>query len=116
MEVVFEYCEKLGPAYTDSLEDMIVLDAVIANTDRHLGNFGFLAHAAANTIVSPAPLFDHGNSLFNYASQNDMESRQAFLEYADERPPACYGDFFTVARACVRPRHREGLRRLLVSG
>ena len=110
---VYDYCERLGTAYTDSFEDMIVLDAVIANTDRHLGNFGFLAHAASNTIISPAPLFDHGNSLCNYASQKDMESRQAFLEYADSRLPACYSDFFAVAQACVRPRHREGLRRLL---
>ncbi len=113
IEAVFEFCKRLGPAYTDSFEDMIVYDAVIANTDRHLGNFGFLADAATNTIIAPAPLFDHGNSLCNYASQKDMESRQAFLEYADSRLPACYDDFFAVAQACVRPRHREGLRRLL---
>ena len=110
---VYEYCERLGTAYTDSFEDMIVLDAVIANTDRHLGNFGFLADAASNTIISPAPLFDHGNSLFNYASQKDMETRQAFLDYGDRLLPACYSDFFAVAQACVRPRHRDGLRRLL---
>ena len=113
IEAVFEFCERLGPAYTEMLEDMFVYDAIIANTDRHLGNFGFLADAASNTIIAPAPLFDHGNSLCNYASQEAMESRQAFLEYADRRLPACYGDFFDVAQACVRARHREGLRRLL---
>ncbi len=111
IEAEYDFCERLGPLYTDSFEDMIVYDAVIANTDRHVGNFGFLVHAASNTLMGSAPFFDHGNSLFNYASQEDMESRQAFLEYGDMRLPACYGDFFTVAQACVRPRHREGLRR-----
>ena len=113
MLAVIEYYKALGPEYMDALEDMFVFDAVIANTDRHFGNFGFLVDARANTLAGPAPLFDHGNSLFNYASRMEVESKQAFLEFAEAQRPVCYDDFFSTAIPCLKPRHREGLRHLL---
>ena len=54
------------------MDDMLILDALIFNTDRHFGNFGFLVDNKTNQIVAPAPLFDHGNSLFNYAGSDDV--------------------------------------------
>ena len=36
------YYQTLGQNFVDALEDMLVFDAVICNTDRHLGNFGVL--------------------------------------------------------------------------
>ena len=50
--------------------DMMVFDALIHNTDRHLNNFGVLVDNESNRILGPAPLFDHGNSLF-YNITND---------------------------------------------
>ena len=44
---------------------MLLFDAVIYNTDRHLGNFGLLVDSKTNKIIRPAPIFDNGNSLFN---------------------------------------------------
>ena len=113
MQAVIEYYKELGPEYMDALEDMFVFDAVIANTDRHFGNFGFLVDARTHTLAGPAPLFDHGNSLFNYASRMEVESKQAFLEFAEAQRPVCYNDFFSAAIPCLKPRHREGLRHLL---
>ncbi len=43
-------------------EDMMVFDALIGNTDRHLGNFGMLFDTATGEVLRPAPLFDHGAS------------------------------------------------------
>lgn len=113
MQAVIDYYATLDAACKDMLEDMIVLDAVIANTDRHFGNFGFLVDAATNTVKGPAPLFDHGNSLFNFASPKEEESEEAFLNFANAQGPVCYSNFFSAARLCVKPRHREGLRHLL---
>jgi hypothetical protein len=113
MQAVIAYYKALGPEYVDALEDMLVFDAVIANTDRHFGNFGFLVDSKTNALAGPAPLFDHGNSLFNYASRMEVESRQAFFEFADAQRPVCYNDFFTEANHCLKPRHREVLRHLL---
>ncbi len=113
MQAVINYYETLGSAYQDMLEDMFVFDAVIANTDRHFGNFGFMVNAETNTLQAPAPLFDHGNALFNFASSMEMESKQTFLHFADIQAPMCYNNFFSAAKACIKPRHRNGLRHLL---
>ena len=113
MQAVIEYYKTLGKVYTDALEDMLVFDAVIANIDSLFGNFGFLVDSKVNTLAGPAPLFDHGNSLFNYVSQMEVESKQALLEFAEAQRPVCYNDFFSAAISCLKPRHREGLLHLL---
>ena len=92
---------------------MLVLDALIFNTDRHFGNFGFLIDNKTNQIVTPAPLFDHGNALFNYASQDDLASNEALTSYADTLLPFAYDDFVTTAREVLTPVHKERLRHLL---
>ena len=108
---LLEYFRSIGSE--DAFRRMMILDAIILNTDRHLGNFGFLVASESNRLTGPAPFFDHGNSLFNFAAQAELESRQAFLAFADAQTPACYSDFFSVAKACLKDRHREGLGRLL---
>jgi hypothetical protein len=113
LEEVRQYFRELGTAYTDALDDMLVLDAVLCNTDRHLGNFGFLVDTKRNQIMAPAPLFDHGNSLFNFAGRDDLASEEALDAYAQTLVPCLYDDFIGTAKQVLAPRHREGLRRLL---
>ena len=61
MRAVRDYYESLGLEYIKALNEMIVFDALICNTDRHFGNFGVLVDSRNNKIIAPAPLFDHGN-------------------------------------------------------
>ena len=89
---------ELGDKYIDALHDMFVLDALICNTDRHFGNFGFLVDNETNTIIAPAPLFDHGNSLFNFAGKDVFESEENLSEYADTLLPCVYDDFIGTAK------------------
>ena len=113
MKAVREYYEKLGQSFVDALNDMLVLDAVIMNTDRHFGNFGFIIDNNTNKIVAPAPLFDHGNSLLNFAGRDDLESEKALSAYAETLVPCVYDDFIGTAKKVLIPKHREGLRKLL---
>ena len=113
MEAVTSYYKKMGAAYAKALADMLVLDAIICNTDRHFGNFGFLVDNRTNEIVAPAPLFDHGNSLFNFAGKDDLASDAALTAYAQTLMPCVYDDFIGTAKAVLTPEHREGLRHLL---
>jgi hypothetical protein len=64
---------------------MLVFDAVIYNEDRHFGNFGILRDNRTGEILAPAPLFDHGISLFNYALGGDLTDLE---KYAATRAPA----------------------------
>ena len=113
MKAVREYYEKLGQNFVDALNDMLVLDAIIMNTDRHFGNFGFIVDNKTNKIVAPAPLFDHGNALLNFAGRDDLESEKALAEYANTLVPCVYDDFIGTAKKVLTNRHREGLRKLL---
>lgn len=113
MKAVKEYYASLGDDYVKALNDMVVFDAVIYNTDRHFGNFGFLVDSKTNTIIAPAPLFDHGNSLFNFAGRDALESVDAMKKYADTLLPCIYDDFVQEARAVISHEQKNQLRSLL---
>ena len=113
MKAVRAYYESLGDEFICALDDMLVFDAVIMNTDRHFGNFGFLVDNRTNTISTPAPLFDHGNSLFNLAGKDDLASLDALQKYADTLQPCVYDDFIGTAKAVLSQENRQGLRKLL---
>lgn len=112
-ESVREYYQSLGKEYIDALNAMLVFDAVIFNTDRHFGNFGFMVNNKTNKITASAPLFDHGNALFNYAGRDDLETFAALEVYAATLMPCTYDDFTGTAKKALTPELREGLRHLL---
>lgn len=64
-EFYIECCEKLGIADArEKLEQMLVLDYLIVNEDRHLNNFGLIRNAVTLEWVGVAPLYDNGNSMW----------------------------------------------------
>lgn len=107
---VIEYCKSLGDNYYDAFVDMIVFDAIVLNTDRHFGNFGFLVDSHLNKICDVAPLFDHGLSLLTYAMDDDLENVEAYVK---TRTPATYSDFMTLAKELIGHSQKEKLRRLI---
>ena len=113
MKAVREYCRELGPDYVKALDDMVVFDAVILNSDRHYGNFGFLVDNRTNTITAPAPLFDHGLSLLNYAWGPDLRDKESIGRYADTLQPCVYDDFIGTAKSVLTHEHKNDLRKLL---
>ena len=80
MKAVRVFYESLGEECVKALNDMIALGAVIFNTDRHYGNFGFLVDSHTNKIIAPAPLFDHGNALLNLAGTEALKSNDKFYD------------------------------------
>ena len=113
IKAIFAYYQTLGQNFVDALEDMLVFDAIICNTDRHYGNFGVLVDNKTNTIAAPAPLFDHGNSLFSLGGTDLWDNQKAFDEYARTLLPLAYDDFFAAAKSAMKPRHRTMLHKLL---
>jgi hypothetical protein len=69
----------------EKIDDMIAVDFIIGNTDRHLGNFGIIRDANNLKWVKIAPLFDSGNSLCHNVKKIDnvednLDSRCRWLE------------------------------------
>jgi hypothetical protein len=85
LRAVAFYYEEQGEDFYEALCSMLVFDAVVYNTDRHFGNFGILRDNRSGALIAPAPLFDHGLSLFNFAMRDDIENLD---EYAKTRYPA----------------------------
>ena len=57
-------CQSLGiPDVIPALDQMILLDYLIANEDRHFNNFGVLRNAETLEWLGMAPIFDSGSSL-----------------------------------------------------
>ena len=113
MGAVRAYYEKMGDKFVNALNEMLVFDAVICNVDRYFGNFGVMVDNRTNTIVSPAPLFDHGNSLFNFAGADAWANETALEEYIETLYPSVYDDFLGTAKDALTPELREKLRHLL---
>ena len=113
MEAVRAYYEKMGDKFVNALNEMLVFDAVICNVDRHFGNFGVMVDNRTNTIVSLAPLFDHGNSLFNFAGADAWADEATLEAYIETLYPSVYDDFLGTAKAALTPELREKLRHLL---
>ena len=113
MQAVREYYRELGPNFEKALNDMIIFDALIFNTDRHYGNFGFLVDSHTNKIVAPAPLFDHGNSLLNFAGSDLWKDKNAILDYAKVQLPRVYDDYVEEAKKGLTHEWRNSIRKLL---
>ena len=110
---VFDYYQQLGEAFVQAFRDMLVFDAVVCNTDRHFGNFGLMIDNATNTIARPAPLFDHGNSLFNFAGKEYLQNAELLQQYVNTLAPCTYGDFIETAGKYMNGKNHDQLRRLL---
>lgn len=58
-------CEAYGvPGIKEALDQMMVLDYLIVNEDRHQNNFGVVRHAETLKYIGAAPIFDSGTSLW----------------------------------------------------
>ncbi len=80
LSAVMKYYETLGTDFYEQAKSMLIFDALIYNEDRHFGNFGLLRDNHTGKITAPAPIFDNGLSLFNYAMQSDMEDLDSYAK------------------------------------
>ena len=73
--------------------EIFLFDALVFNTDRHLGNFGYLVDNVTNQIVGTAPIFDNGFGLFALADCDAADSNQDFCSlkgYLRGKHPALF--------------------------
>lgn len=80
LQACLNYYKDLGSEAWEQVRSMLVFDAVIYNEDRHFGNFGILRDNHTGNVKGPAPIFDNGLSLFNYAVKQDFEDLDAYAK------------------------------------
>lgn len=111
-EDIFKEGVKLLEAVTkiygkEKIEDLMLFDSLIYNTDRHLGNFGMLVNNNTKEFLKPAPIFDNGNSILSFLSE-DPTKEDTFNHYTSKFNI----DFNILSILSVQERHREGLEKL----
>jgi hypothetical protein len=105
------YDDRGDKRFSSGIRDMLVFDALIYNDDRHFGNFGVMRDNRTGEITRPAPLFDHGLSLFSRAVEDEIENLDA---YAKTRTPAYpIVTFESIVKSVITPRQTEQLRRMI---
>lgn len=91
--------------------DMMLFDSIIANKDRHFGNFGMLVDNNTGAYLRPAPIFDNGYSLFYSAAASDLtkDNWQNYVQILHCK----YFSLDMQAQIFVQKRHLPALRKLL---
>ena len=83
-ESVTEHMVRMAESYgiegaAEFIEKMVVADHFICNSDRNLGNFGFIRSAETGKIEGFAPIFDCGSAFF------DLKSSKSSFNEAEEK-------------------------------
>ncbi|MDO4182141.1 MAG: HipA domain-containing protein [Coriobacteriia bacterium] len=111
---VLRWCHALSSECFQSVCDMLVFDALICNTDRHLANFGILRDNVTGKPLKLAPLFDNGRGLFPNVAEDD---HQQFMLEAHLHGPAFGGATFEeLLQRIMGPRQLSLLQRAQARG
>lgn len=78
---IVEECEQLG--FGQKIREMYMLDSIILNQDRHLGNLGFLFDNDTFKILDVSPIYDFNLSMLCHALPEDMSSIFSIDKYLD---------------------------------
>lgn len=105
---IFDFYSKMG--YEDYFRRMLILDGVIFNTDRHLGNFGVCINNDTLEILKPSKIFDLNLALFGSLSKENLTD---FYYYACSTRPKIGDDFTLVAQRLLTPEIRQDLEKLV---
>lgn len=99
---VLAFAERHGG--DQPFREMVIMDAVCANVDRHAGNYGFMVDNQTGEVLGMAPLFDQNMALLPYLMEHDD-----LAEYLGHQRPKIGGGFVEVARALITPAIRSKL-------
>lgn len=110
IKACLDYYKSISDDAYEELCSMLVFDAVIYNEDRHFGNFGVLRDNHTGKVISPAPIFDNGLSLFNMAMPDDFNN---LSEYAKTRTTPYGVSFESICKEVMGKKQTAQLRKLL---
>lgn len=83
-ESPMDFCRRMG--WEDYIYEMLLVDFLILNRDRHGANIEVLRDKKAKTVRLP-PLFDHGFSLLSRC--DDMNAVKKY-DVMDDKPVQCF--------------------------
>ncbi len=105
LQDVFDYFESIGASQT--FREMLVVDSLCFNQDRHAGNYGVLFNNDTLEITGMAPIFDLNLSMLPYVSMSDFENiGDKLFEYA----PVLGDDFTRIGQMAMNDTLRDRVK------
>ena len=111
VQQLYNIYEELGCG--GEFRRMLVADAVVMNTDRHLGNVGFMIDNGTQKLINIAPIFDFNKSLLPGLTMEIYENKRRFGEYVKNQLPRLGTDFIGVAKYFMNSDIECDLRKIL---
>lgn len=106
---ISELLRFFEPYGEEEFRRMFVLDAIILNTDRHLGNFGVTVCNKTQEILHIAPVYDNNRSLL-FDLDDDQLSHPEW--YISRQVPRLGSDFIATGRGLMTDAIRSDLKNL----
>lgn len=104
---MLDYFSSIGSE--DAFRRMCVLDALILNTDRHLGNFGVLVENDTQRVLQMAPVYDNNRSLLFDMDDEQLKNKKWCIGTCAPR----FGtDFIATARGMLTDAIRRDVKEL----
>lgn len=92
-----------------SFDDLMVFDALVFNTDRHLNNYGFLVDNDTYKVEGMAPVFDNGCGMLPFYTM-DKDIDEYAKKYDYQNSGLCNDDILNI---CLKERHKKMLSNLV---
>ncbi|MGU8478539.1 hypothetical protein ACV3R5_15355 [Clostridium perfringens] len=104
-EISIDYISKINKSFVKDFLNMLFLDAILLNPDRHTNNYGLLRDSLTGEFVGLAPIFDNNLALFatkqnisnldiGNKGQLEMFYIPVFEEYNYKVPELNYDDLY----------------------
>lgn len=105
LQDVFDFFESIGAS--QAFREMLVVDSLCFNQDRHAGNYGVLFDNDTLEIKEMAPVFDLNLSMLPYVSMSDFENiGDKLFEYA----PVLGDDFTRIGQMAMNDTLRDRVK------
>lgn len=105
LQDVFDYFENIGAS--QAFREMLVVDSLCFNQDRHAGNYGVLFDNDTLEIIGMAPVFDLNLSMLPYVSMSDFDNiGDKLFEYA----PILGDDFTRIGQMAMNDTLRDRVK------
>ncbi len=105
LQDIFDYFENIGASQT--FREMLVVDSLCFNQDRHAGNYGVLFNNDTLEITGMSPVFDLNLSMLPYVSMSDFENiGDKLFEYA----PVLGDDFTRIGQMAMNDTLRDRVK------
>lgn len=100
---IIQIFEQLG--LREEFDNLMIFDALVYNTDRHLNNYGFLTNNDTYKVEGMAPVFDDGCGMLPYFTL-DKDINEYAKKYDYQNSGLSNDDIIGI---CLKPRHRKML-------